>query len=362
MKLLWLIIISLGMVLTSFSQANKSSNVLFPVQIQGKYGYIDSTGKIVIQPKFDSAKKFHDGLALVTIEARNIEIEKDLPPIKMGGKEGFIDKKGNFIIAPGKYRFVGNFSEGLASVWIDSPCDRSCYGYIDTTGKIVIPQQFQTAGTFQNGTVDVRMPDDRWGVIDKNGKFIIPPKYDGVFPFTEGVGIALTIKNKKSSPFDQNITDFDADFYDMDGNLTAKPQYFIFGWFENGLVQFIAENGKGFIDKQGKVAIEPKFERTMGFSEGLSAVRVNKKWGDIDPKGKFVIEPQFTEAYRFSEGLAQVRVNNNLGFIDKTGKMVIEPKSWDVGMFEDGLAFFRQENFSGYIDKTGKIIWKGKDE
>jgi hypothetical protein len=49
----------------------------------------------------------------------------------IGGKWGFIDKTGVFLIEP-KYDYAGKFSEGLAGVEI-----RGKWGYIDKTGKYV---------------------------------------------------------------------------------------------------------------------------------------------------------------------------------------------------------------------------------
>ena len=59
------------------------------------YGFIDKNGKVVIEPQFDDAGYFSEGLA---------GVEKD-------GKWGFIVKSGND---------VEPFSEGLASVAIES--------------------------------------------------------------------------------------------------------------------------------------------------------------------------------------------------------------------------------------------------
>jgi hypothetical protein len=48
----------------------------------GKYGYIDKTGKIVIKPQFDKAYDFSEGLA----------------SISLNGKWGFIDNTGKIAI------------------------------------------------------------------------------------------------------------------------------------------------------------------------------------------------------------------------------------------------------------------------
>lgn len=54
---------------------------LHPVQINGKYGYVDESGRVVINLQFDYADLFREGLALVRI----------------GGKWGYIDKTGRVV-------------------------------------------------------------------------------------------------------------------------------------------------------------------------------------------------------------------------------------------------------------------------
>lgn len=341
-----------------YSQAD---DTLFPARVGDQYGYINRKGQIVIKPQFDSAEKFSDGLALVEQGGKKIDITDGIST-RAFGKRSYIDRTGKVVIQLGKMQIAKSFSEGLAAVWMDSPCDRSCYGYIDTTGKVVLPQKYQTAGAFTNGTADVRMADDKWGVIDKSGKFIIPPKYDGVFPFLEGVGIAISIRSKKLNPGDQELSDFAAEFYDIDGTVIGRPESFVFGFFESGLVLTITKSGMGFVDKRGNLVIAPSFEKALGFSDGLCAVRVNKKWGFINPSGKFVIDPTYDSVLPFSEGLARVDVNGKQGYIDTSGNMIIQPQKWEVYQFEDGLADARQNGWRGYIDKTGKFVWKAKDQ
>jgi len=340
----------------SFGQSDSATESLFPVKVGNFYGYINSRGELIIKPRFDSASKFHNGLALVRTGGHDVEISEGIME-RLGGKAGYVDKSGKFVIPP-VYDLANDFSEGLAAVWLDTPCDRSCYGYIDTTGKIAIPQKYQTAGTFHEGTADVRMADDNWGVIDRNAKFIIPPKYDGVFPFYDGIGIAIKTLNKKASPFDQELADFAVEFYDTSGNVVAKPSYFVFGLFENGLVDIITKSGSGFVDKNGNIAIAPTFEKTRGFSEGLAPVRVNHKWGYIDVGGKFMIDAKFDDAGIFKEGLAPVTQGAKEGFIDKSGTFVIPLADWIVYPFENGLAFVTQKDSVGYIDKKGRFVWK----
>jgi hypothetical protein len=60
------------------------SEGLVRVEIDGKHGYIDTTGRIVIKPQFDAASHFWQGLALV-------EVDKGY---------GYIDTAGQYIWNP----------------------------------------------------------------------------------------------------------------------------------------------------------------------------------------------------------------------------------------------------------------------
>ena len=73
----------LGLLSCDSQTKKKEASGLFSVRQNGKYGFIDKTGKIVIKPQFDKAYPFHDGLALVIIN----------------NKHGFIDKKGKLVIS-----------------------------------------------------------------------------------------------------------------------------------------------------------------------------------------------------------------------------------------------------------------------
>ena len=80
---------------------------------------------------------------------------------------------------------IGSFEEGLAYVGINGKI-----GFVDTTGQLVIPPQFDygPTGCFQNGMACVKL-NGLYGWIDKTGKFVIQPEYDdgGIEYGIEGV-------------------------------------------------------------------------------------------------------------------------------------------------------------------------------
>ena len=137
------------------------SDGLVLVELNDKFGFIDTTGRVIIPFKYASADDFFEGLARV----------------QLNGKCGFIDKAGREVI-PCKYNEAYSFSEGLARVRLNRK-----WGCIDKTGREVIPFKYDWVWNFSNGLAPVKL-NDRWGFIDKTGREVIPCEYDYVFNFS----------------------------------------------------------------------------------------------------------------------------------------------------------------------------------
>ena len=116
----------------------------------GKCGFIDKTGKMVIEPQFDVASEFREGLAAVRIGSFET------------GKVGYIDTEGKFVINP-IYDDAYDFSEGLSRVRIGD-INTGKWGYGDRTavlGCIRIPRWFGTCEDWRQG-------DRKMGVYRQN--------------------------------------------------------------------------------------------------------------------------------------------------------------------------------------------------
>ena len=92
------------------------------------------------------------------------------------GKFGFIDTKGR-VVGDAKFLAASHFSDGLAPVKTDDG-----WGFIDRTGKIVVNPQFDSAEDFQNGLARVRV-DGKEAYITTAGAFGCDP-----FPGRTAVG------------------------------------------------------------------------------------------------------------------------------------------------------------------------------
>src|SRR5215471_400081 len=62
------------------------------------------------------------------------------------------------------------------------------FGYIDHSGKVVVPVQFADAGHFDAGLAPVKV-GRVWGYTDKSGKLAIAPTFDVADPFSGGMAL-----------------------------------------------------------------------------------------------------------------------------------------------------------------------------
>lgn len=232
-----------------FDEALCFYNGLAAVSIKHKTGYINKSGKFVILPKYDGGESFSNGLARV------VNLETPIHRLH----EYYIDTKGNkvFDLNALKLKFDSNgeyfknqfdysfqsntnfLAGALSGYRFDLPSNSSINpieetnqfsdqrllvhlkdrcGYVDTSGKLVIPANYFKARSFSEGLAAVTLDlEDRrlkarsqlYGFIDKNGKMVISPKYSEVGDFHEGLAYV-------------KITDSVGGFIDTTGRLVLQ--------------------------------------------------------------------------------------------------------------------------------------------
>lgn len=337
------------------------SNGLGKITVDGKAGFINIKGEMVIKPTLKDAGQFSEDLA---------------PFESKSGKWGFIDKVGKVVIKP-QFNWAVSFHEGLALVQIGE-----LWGYIDHSGKVVIEPKFEEASSFEEGFAIVgyydkdyvwtthKRPNGKWqkNFIDKTGQFKFSTPFDGISRNFNG-GMALVSRNisYKNGVISQSY------FIDQYGNELWKWNSSL-TWFSDDLIVVTVNYDKetkresySFLDRNGKRVTDKTFSYLAGFYEGLSTARIawEDKLGFINKKGDFVIEPKFNWAKSFSEGLAGAEEQyKGYGFIDKSGNWAIEPQFEWVDYFQEGFALVaprgnpEAKEKTGYIDRSGRYIWK----
>jgi hypothetical protein len=131
------------------------------------------------------AGEFSEGLAPVEIGGRYEEFGERLRR-HIPGKWGYIDKTGKVII-PAKFNFADEFSEGLARVRIGDK-----YGYINRAGQVVVEPKYDFSSnekgcsSFSEGLACIAV-GDKLGYIDTSGNLVIKPQFDGASKFSMGL-------------------------------------------------------------------------------------------------------------------------------------------------------------------------------
>jgi hypothetical protein len=182
-----------------FEDADAFSEGLALVKSNGRFGFVNKMGSFAITPKFMHATDFHNGRALVCVEEAldcgSIDKAGTLTPIYavldfeqwgsgyyfprppdasglhvIRNYRGYSDESGKVVIPP-KYYMEFEFSEGLAAQMIDE--NGGC-GYIDSTGKMVIPAIYTGCDYFSKGYAAIARDDQdagrRYGYIDNSGR------------------------------------------------------------------------------------------------------------------------------------------------------------------------------------------------
>lgn len=279
------------------------------VMENGKPQYIDKSNKILFTvDKADYCFGFKEGLAR----------------IKVKGKWGFIDKNGKVVVNP-IYEEALDFKDGLAAVSKkDEKKDEVLWGYIDKKGAVKINFQFVKdkeklfcePGSFSDGLAFTSSDGKQWGCIDKEGKYQINPQFEGEIgnPYEFKNGFSVVAQGGSYG------------YIDKKGKYVINPQFKTAKRFScNNLAAVQNSDGKwGFVNKEGKYEINPQFEEVaVGFFGDVAFVKSSDKYGIIDKKGLYVINPQFDNIKLYDIGL-------NFGvksdFIDNVGiaEMIFE--------------------------------------
>ena len=372
--------------------------------------YIDTTGKIVIPCQYytlkpESLMDFSDGVVWARANGRtdgNAEIQcldktgsvlftlpseylkgQTFANIKLGsfseglawvqkeGKRGYIDKTGKEVI-PCQYGDVKSFSEGLAAVYNSAD---GYWGYIDKTGNTVLPFQYQTAESFgerYTGYAMVKLMDGKETLIDKTGRDVIPSGYSYYIDENSAWESGDRYVPLRSSDGKRDSV------YDLTTGQIVKFPFYVNKDFHEGFAQAVESasmiSGHRFINENYEVITSQMYLELVDFSGGYAMGRRSiveeghgrDIWFVIDSAGNEILRldvysknSKYDWCGYYAEGLIAVRTDGNYrwGFIDTTGKEVVPCKYKSVEQFHNGVA--PVQNFEGkwgLVDTSGNEI------
>jgi hypothetical protein len=316
------------------------SGGLAAVNFQGLWGYIDKNGKPVIQARYRSAWAFHEDKARVK--------PFDQP-------DHYITVTGE-IISSDTWTAVDDFSEGLARVQ-----SGNTFGYIDTSGKMILPPVYSGGGSFHNGLAVVSN-EEKTGLINRQGEEIIPLIYDQVKYFADeklvicnlsGNSVAYDLNGKeivgipgvKMMESDGQLISVRKDtmmyFFDLEHQrmLTESPWRNLIYLGEG---RWAGKNKSGYLllNEEGEIIKRQSYAQINKFKEGIAVYYTGNHWGYMDRDGTELTVDVFGLAWDYKEGFARADFADGIAFLDRKQRLAFYPPpgTMDMRDFSEGLA------------------------
>ncbi len=336
------------------------------VKQDGKWGYINEDGKMVISPQFDWAGEFSEGIAVVatletTVYAEGTEWEdtEEEYVLSLLAEDGTVTPLYKDDLYEGTIRLTHSADNEYAEPIEDAGWYWFC----------------------QNGVVNVKGTP-----YTPEGEEIVPKTpvldtYGEAFDFWEMtgpcVGGVIPMRAYWSYEYASNICCF---YMDASGNVTrtfptaeisegkkgvtcvyAPEQECITAVYAGYNSDWDWEFGWGVMDMSGKWVAQPVYDRFRYylsgrfFCDGLMTVSdKNGKFGAIDKNGKTVIPFEYDFLNTFSEGMSTVIKDGKSYYIDLAGK-VYQPGALDGGAANaSAVSFFANGVAPVYIAEDGQ--------
>lgn len=343
--------------------------MLLPFVEGEKWGYIDTTGNQIIGAAYDYAEMFYDGLAVIQVNGKTGYINKagklvidtlfeeatafdgNYAIAKKNGKYGVIGRVGNTVL-PFEYDDISSINKLVAgngnTIYTVVFTQGAKQGYIDITGTVKYPTDFEEAGDFFQNMAVVKK-DGKYGYISADGIIAIACQYEWAGNFGDN-GLARIKQNGLLGLINRT-------------NQTIAPcKYTTLNDFQYGLAVVTADGKSGYINQQGAEVIPLQYPFALPFAynamlnDTIAKVEYKNKRGFILKNDKSALPIRYDDMLNPTEGLVGVKEKGKWGFVDKNMKVVIPIKFEMVGPFKNGMAVAMLKGKKGLIDKKGKWV------
>ncbi|MFM6131506.1 MAG: WG repeat-containing protein, partial [Sphaerospermopsis kisseleviana] len=359
----------------------------------GKRGYIDKSGRVITELEWDGAQTMSPeglgavrrdmGWALVDkngkllgepqwgMQWRFLRADLGFLPVCKGGQWGIVALDGKVLVEPA-WEFVAPAKNG---VLLSKPGTKAIFvgaggqtlfetGPWDEIHGIKSPYDWEEVRGFSEGLLAVRA-GDKWGFIDETGKTVIPTGWHEVGDFHEGLAAVKKESDRQKS----------WEFIKTDGSPAfAVPAGLKIGnyWraprFRNGMVKGQKEDGAPvLVDREGKVEREWRehswlpegtevagtrfpyvsrfgrygYMRNFADAEGKIFMRDvpvemssladpfpypgRPRYGLASADGKVLVEPKWDRAEIISPEWVRVWLDEREGLVNARGEQILKP-------------------------------------
>lgn len=317
---------------------------LYPVVLNGKYGYMNAQGKLIVPAIYNEVAPFQDGLAVVSKEELF----------------GIIDKK-NQVVVDFQYDEVSEFTSNRAIVRKGEK-----YAVINRSGKLIFPLEFDDISLIAQNLYTV--------VQDGKSKTYNSNFQEALFGAGSNVELNFSARMSMKHPEFELVGDLDQksnravvkvagqlNYIDSLGKvtLTAPLEWFAdalnVAKFTNGFAVFRKKEKFGLIDVNGKVIQKPIYEASGPYT-GFWSVKDKGNWALLDVKGKVILPFEY-DFIRFTPDLGYlIGKVDKFGLFNAAGKMLLPVSFSNIKLFEDAYFLVSNEDKFGLFLKDGKEL------
>ena len=259
-------------------------------------GFIDRTGKIIVQPVYHDVRPFGGDLS-----DENPSKDRSTTTVNFGdARSAIIDRTGKVIFGPRKTG-IGILSDGIYK--LGGPMEAA--EYYDRNFKQIKDYQareysppvydetkFDLVSVWhESGFAEAQVPskvgEGKWGILNRSIQWVVQPIYDELF-----------------------FNDDSDELSYIHGRRGQK-------W--------------GFIDITGKEVIPFAFDRLLPFVGNHAPAALGNRWGLIDRSGKWKLQPKYDDVEELSDVAVAVQRGGLWGIMDYSGQWLIEPRFQSVG-------------------------------
>jgi hypothetical protein len=306
------------------------------VERDGKgLGYIDRSGRFVVEPRYPHAEDFCEERAVVG-ELR---------------KRGYIDLDGKEIVRP-RFRYARPFADGMALVADHDEHETGGFGFVDREGKVAIPLALERAGVFHKGYA-IASRGGLWGFLDRSGEFLFPPRFtycgwlvddrgiaqlDGKWGLVDGRGdVVMPHEHSKLYMHHEWFVSDQGDhsvFFDRNGQEVFRVRFTVFGELRDDHMTAATGHGGpfGYVHRSGRVVSEARFRLAAPFSRGLALAADGDTVGILDHACAITrtldlrLHPACAVGAFADNGLAWVQHYSRFGLVNRAGEIVCAPQ------------------------------------
>lgn len=306
-----------------FTEAYVFFNGIAPVQLSGKWHFINRLGQVVSR-EYEEIGEQSDGLYVV----------------KQGGKYGAVDQFGQLVIEP-RFAKLGDFMNGYAYY-----SEHGKYGYVSksgSTGKAI----YDWISAFSPERLAVARIDGKYGLIGSSGRTLLECEYE-LIDRAPG-GVYIVVENGMYGFFSIAgcfITQLQYEYQ------KEKPaEYYTDGtWF-----RITKKSQPGFVDANGSSVLPPGQYDEIGLPHaGLIAVRKKKKWGYIDRNLAVRIPLKYASASDFTDSVAVVSDGSKNILLDLRGTELFSTTS-SIDRINPRLYFLPEER--RIVNDSGTTVY-----